>query len=138
MSEMDNIWQDTWPCVPVACWHDWMSVIKKQYPALRVVSEMFDADHAMIRFSSDHTPPMTASVPTSIASSTFRCSIQLAKHPSAACAVCRSCATTATSRFPVAVAQTTAGIFPVAGPAIPKLRSQLAVSHLSHKTCGRT
>ncbi len=50
MSGMDGIRQDTWPYVPVKFWRDWMSAIKKQYPTLRVVGEVFDGDPAMIRF----------------------------------------------------------------------------------------
>ena len=50
MSGMDGIRQDTWPYVPVAFWRDWMNAIKKQYPTLRVVGEVFDGDPAMIRF----------------------------------------------------------------------------------------
>jgi glycosidase len=34
----------------VKFWRDWMSAIKKQYPTLRVVGEVFDGDPAMIRF----------------------------------------------------------------------------------------
>ena len=83
MSGMDGIPQDTWPCVPVAFWHDWMNAIKKQSPALCVVGEVIDADPAMFHFFEKHTPPMTASVPTSIASSTFRYPIRFAKHSSA-------------------------------------------------------
>lgn len=50
MSGMDGIRQDTWPYVPVAFWRDWMAAIRKQYPTLRVVGEVFDGDPAMIRF----------------------------------------------------------------------------------------
>lgn len=50
MSGMDGIRQDTWPYVPVTFWRDWMRAIKKQYPTLRVVGEVFDGDPAMIRF----------------------------------------------------------------------------------------
>jgi neopullulanase len=50
MSGMDGIRQDTWPYVPVTFWRDWMAAIKKQYPTLRVVGEVFDGDPAMIRF----------------------------------------------------------------------------------------
>jgi glycosidase len=50
MSGMDGIRQDTWPYVPVKFWRDWMTAIKKQYPSLRVVGEVFDGDPAMIRF----------------------------------------------------------------------------------------
>ncbi|MFN9204773.1 MAG: alpha-amylase family glycosyl hydrolase [Gemmatimonas sp.] len=50
MSGMDGIRQDTWPYVPTRFWRDWMAAIKKQYPTLRVVGEVFDGDPAMIRF----------------------------------------------------------------------------------------
>jgi neopullulanase len=50
MSGMDGIRQDTWPYVPVRFWRDWMAAIKKQYPTLRVVGEVFDGDPAMIRY----------------------------------------------------------------------------------------
>jgi glycosidase len=50
MSGMDGIRQDTWPYVPVSFWRDWMGAIKRQYPTLRVVGEVFDGDPAMIRF----------------------------------------------------------------------------------------
>ena len=50
MSGMDGIRQDTWPYVPVSFWRDWMAAIKRQYPTLRVVGEVFDGDPAMIRF----------------------------------------------------------------------------------------
>jgi neopullulanase len=50
MSGMDGIRQDTWPYVPVKFWRDWMTAIKRQYPSLRVVGEVFDGDPAMIRF----------------------------------------------------------------------------------------
>ena len=47
---MDGIRQDTWPCVPVAFWHDWMNVMNKQPPAVGVVGEVFDGDPGMIHF----------------------------------------------------------------------------------------
>lgn len=50
MSGLDGIRQDTWPYVPVKFWRDWMGAIKRQYPTLRVVGEVFDGDPAMIRF----------------------------------------------------------------------------------------
>jgi neopullulanase len=50
MSGMDGIRQDTWPYVPRAFWRDWMDAIKREYPTLRVVGEVFDGDPAMIAF----------------------------------------------------------------------------------------
>jgi glycosidase len=56
MSGMDGIRQDTWPYVPVRFWRDWMTAIKRQYPTLRVVGEVFDGDPAMIRFFEGSNP----------------------------------------------------------------------------------
>ena len=50
VSGMDGIRQDTWPYVPRPFWRDWMTAIKKQYPALKVVGEVLDGDPAMISF----------------------------------------------------------------------------------------
>ena len=50
ISGLDGIRQDTWPYVPRVFWRDWMSAIKRQYPELRVVGEVLDADPAMISF----------------------------------------------------------------------------------------
>lgn len=47
---IDGIRQDTWPYVPRAFWRDWMAAIKREYPALRVVGEVFDGDPSMIAF----------------------------------------------------------------------------------------
>lgn len=50
VSGMDGIRQDTWPYVPRWFWRDWMSAIKREYPAVRVVGEVFDGDPSMIAF----------------------------------------------------------------------------------------
>ena len=50
MSGMDGIRQDTWPYVPRTFWRDWMTAIKREYPSLRVVGEVFDGDPSMIAF----------------------------------------------------------------------------------------
>jgi neopullulanase len=50
VSGMDGIRQDTWPYVPRAFWRDWMTAIKREYPSLRVVGEVFDGDPSMIAF----------------------------------------------------------------------------------------
>lgn len=50
MSGMDGIRQDTWPYVPRSFWKPWMSAIKREYPRLRVVGEVFDGDPTMIAF----------------------------------------------------------------------------------------
>src|SRR5204862_5007025 len=42
--------QDTLPYVPRRFWRDWMAAIKKEYPNLRVVGEMFDGDPALVSF----------------------------------------------------------------------------------------
>jgi len=50
MSGMDGIRQDTWPYVPRWYWRDWMDAIKREFPTLRVVGEVFDGDPSMIAF----------------------------------------------------------------------------------------
>jgi len=50
MSGIDGIRQDTWPYVPRSFWRDWMAAIKREYPMLRVVGEVFDGDPSMIAF----------------------------------------------------------------------------------------
>ena len=50
MSGMDGIRQDTWPYVPRWYWRDWMTAIRREYPSLRVVGEVFDGDPSMIAF----------------------------------------------------------------------------------------
>jgi neopullulanase len=47
---IDGIRQDTLPYVPRSFWRDWMAAIKRDYPALRVVGEMFDGDPALVSF----------------------------------------------------------------------------------------
>ncbi|HJU75489.1 MAG TPA: alpha-amylase family glycosyl hydrolase, partial [Gemmatimonadaceae bacterium] len=47
---MDGIRQDTWPYVPRSFWRDWMAAIKREYPTVRVVGEVFDGDPTMIAF----------------------------------------------------------------------------------------
>ena len=47
---LDGIRQDTLPYVPRRFWRDWMAAIKKEYPNLRVVGEVFDADPALVSF----------------------------------------------------------------------------------------
>ena len=56
ISGLDGIRQDTWPYVPRTFWKPWMAAIKRQYPQLRVVGELFDGDPAMIAsFLNDST-----------------------------------------------------------------------------------
>ncbi len=50
MSGMDGIRQDTWPYVPRSFWKPWMAAIKKEFPSLRVVGEVFDGDAAVVAF----------------------------------------------------------------------------------------
>lgn len=50
VSGMDGIRQDTWPYVPRRFWRDWMNAIKREYPTLRVVGEVFDGDPTLIAF----------------------------------------------------------------------------------------
>jgi glycosidase/predicted alpha/beta superfamily hydrolase len=50
MSGMDGIRQDTWPYVPRTFWKPWMEAIKKEFPTLRVVGEVFDGDPAILAF----------------------------------------------------------------------------------------
>jgi neopullulanase len=50
MSGMDGIRQDTWPYVPRWFWRDWMNAIRKEYPTLKVVGEVFDGDPSYVAF----------------------------------------------------------------------------------------
>jgi neopullulanase len=50
ISGLDGIRQDTFPYVPRRFWRDWMRAIKKEYPKVRVVGEMFDGDPALVSF----------------------------------------------------------------------------------------
>ena len=50
VSGVDGIRQDTLPYVHRRFWKEWMSAIKKEYPDLRVVGELFDGDPALVSF----------------------------------------------------------------------------------------
>lgn len=50
ISGIDGIRQDTWPYVPRTFWRDWMLAIRREYPGLRVVGEVFDGDPALVAF----------------------------------------------------------------------------------------
>ena len=50
MSGIDGIRQDTWPYVPRAFWRDWMTAIRREYPSLKVVGEVFDGDPSLVSF----------------------------------------------------------------------------------------
>ena len=56
MSGLDGIRQDTWPYVPREFWRDWMRAIKKEFPTLKVVGEVFDGDPTMIAFFQGGVP----------------------------------------------------------------------------------
>ncbi len=46
----DGIRQDTLPYVPRSFWRDWSAALKRQYPKLRAVGEVFDPDPAVPSF----------------------------------------------------------------------------------------
>ncbi len=46
----DGIRQDTLPYVPRSFWRDWSAALKRQYPRLRAVGEVFDGDPAIPSF----------------------------------------------------------------------------------------
>lgn len=50
ISGLDGIRQDTLPYVPRRFWHDWSAAIKREYPSVRVVGEVFDGDPALVSF----------------------------------------------------------------------------------------
>jgi glycosidase len=50
VSGLDGIRQDTLPYVHRRFWNDWMAAIKKEYPDLDVVGELFDADPVLVSF----------------------------------------------------------------------------------------
>ncbi len=47
---IDAIRQDTLPYVPRRFWRDWSAALKREYPKLTLVGEMFDADPALVAF----------------------------------------------------------------------------------------
>lgn len=50
MAGFDGIRQDTLPYVPRTFWRMWSAALKKQYPKLRAVGEVFDGDPAVPSF----------------------------------------------------------------------------------------
>jgi len=50
VSGLDGIRQDTLPYVHRRFWREWMAAIKREYPRLRVVGELFDGDPALVSF----------------------------------------------------------------------------------------
>ncbi len=56
VSGIDGIRQDTLPYVPRGFWKPWSAALKRQYPDLRVVGEVFDQDPALTSsFQTDDT-----------------------------------------------------------------------------------
>jgi glycosidase len=50
VSGLDGIRQDTLPYVHRRFWREWMAAIKREYPRLRVVGELFDGDPSLVSF----------------------------------------------------------------------------------------
>jgi glycosidase len=50
MTGLDAIRQDTLPYVHRRFWRDWTAAIKREYPHLKVIGEMFDGDPALVSF----------------------------------------------------------------------------------------
>ncbi|MGE3617310.1 MAG: alpha-amylase family glycosyl hydrolase [Gemmatimonadales bacterium] len=46
----DGIRQDTWPYVPRTFWRDWMTALRREFPTLKVLGEVFDGNPAMVSF----------------------------------------------------------------------------------------
>lgn len=47
---LDGIRQDTMPYVPRDFWHEWSAALKKEFPRLRSVGEVFDGDPALVAY----------------------------------------------------------------------------------------
>jgi glycosidase len=56
VSGLDGIRQDTLPYVGRGFWKEWMAAIKKEYPDLKVVGELFDSDPALVSFFQGGVP----------------------------------------------------------------------------------
>lgn len=50
MSGIDGIRQDTWPYVPRRFWRPWMTALKREFPKIRVVGEVWDGNPALVAF----------------------------------------------------------------------------------------
>ncbi len=50
MTGFDAIRQDTLPYVPREFWNVWMTAIKREYPNVNVVGELYDGDPALVAF----------------------------------------------------------------------------------------
>jgi len=46
----DAIRMDTLPHVPRAFWHDWSAAIKRQYPDVNILGELFDGDPSLLSY----------------------------------------------------------------------------------------
>ncbi len=53
---LDGIRQDTLPYVHRRFWRDWMAAIKREFPDLKVVGELFDGDPALVSFFQTGAP----------------------------------------------------------------------------------
>jgi glycosidase len=50
MTGLDGIRQDTLPYVPRRFWAEWRAALRREYPRLSVVGELFDGDPALVSF----------------------------------------------------------------------------------------
>lgn len=50
MSGMDGIRQDTWPYVPRRFWRDWMTALRREFPRIKVLGEVYDGNPALVSF----------------------------------------------------------------------------------------
>ncbi len=50
MTGFDGIREDTLPYVPRRFWREWMTAIKREYPDVKIVGEVFDADPGLVAF----------------------------------------------------------------------------------------
>jgi glycosidase len=50
MTGADGIRQDTWPYVPRRFWREWMTALKREFPRLTVVGEVWDGNPALVSF----------------------------------------------------------------------------------------
>lgn len=47
---LDAVRQDTLPYVPRTFWHDWSAAIKREFPQVNVVGELYDGDPGLVSF----------------------------------------------------------------------------------------
>jgi glycosidase len=50
MTGLDAIRQDTLPYVPRTFWRDWTAAIRREYPQVNILGELYDADPALVSF----------------------------------------------------------------------------------------